>query len=91
MDCTHRAYRDAVQTCDLVWVSLYRTKLSTASSATFFIHIVLLIYRRARPAVGSYSVRTSNYEGMRAEGSCGAARGGGLGSANPHPSTPRIA
>ena len=66
MDCTHRAYRDAVQTCDLVWVSLYRTKLSTASSATFFIHIVFLIYRRARPAVGSYSVRTSNYEGMRA-------------------------
>ena len=42
MDCTHKAYRDAVQTCDLVWVSLYRTKLSTASSATFFIHIVFL-------------------------------------------------
>ena len=41
MDCTHKAYRDAVQTCDLVSVSLYRTKLSTASSATF-IHIVFL-------------------------------------------------
>ena len=85
MDCTHRAYRDAVQICDLVWVSLYRTKLSTASSATFFIHIVFLIYQRARPAVGSYSVRALH---ILKRCAWGILRGGarwGMGSANPHP------